>query len=537
VHVTASIESFKSRIQGQNRLPAILAFALLLVQMWLPWSVPNFVTEDGPSHLYSAIAASDLLRHSHPFYGSIYQFNPAIVPNWTSTILLAVIASIVGPADAEKVMMSLCLCSGFFAFHYAIHALAPGVSRWTPLVNFLLQTWFLGLGFYNFYLGMVLSPLVIGYYVRHAGRITPRRAIVLALGFIGLYFTHLIAAAFGLLAVGTIALWVELRSKREVRGLGLVVAAMLPVLVLFALFAWGSSEAVHFDPQILDAWQNFPMHAFATADNFAGNQIHLWPAVLGFIALAILGMRRAERKTVRGGLALATIAAFATYLIIPERGLGGNQVKIRFVWGVFILGSLLACSVRRLLPLRLAISVYVSLFLGANLVARARAIRAYSKMVDDYLSATVLIPHGASLIRLRYQTPDLPERYGFHVIGRDPLFHLDAYVAAKCRCIDYSDYQAPNDVFPVAFNASVEHDQWYGLWGLEGPGEHTSEIVPWLRGSLPRPIDYVILVADQASPKPADYPKVLANLDSGMQLVAEGGSPPFVHVYKRIANR
>ncbi len=159
--------------------------------------------------------------------------------------------------------------------------------------------------------------------------------------------------------------------------------------------------------------------------------------------------------------------------------------------------------------------------------------------MEDYLSALTGVPRGARFVRVRYQTPDLPERYGYHEIGRDPLFHLDAYAAARCACLDLSDYQAPNKIFPVIFNRTIDSGMLYGLWALEGPGPETGESLKWLRENLPVPIDYVILVADESSKPLAGegLTKVLANLDSGMRLIAESRSVPFVHLYQRVAKR
>ena len=46
-----------------NALPAVFSFALLAVQIWIPWSVNNFQTQDGSSYVYSAVVARDLLLH------------------------------------------------------------------------------------------------------------------------------------------------------------------------------------------------------------------------------------------------------------------------------------------------------------------------------------------------------------------------------------------------------------------------------------------------------------------------------------------
>jgi len=75
-----------------DRLPAILAFALLAFQLALPWTVPHFATQDGPSHIYTAGVATDLiLHHGHSHFSPVYQMNRRLVPNWTATILFALL--------------------------------------------------------------------------------------------------------------------------------------------------------------------------------------------------------------------------------------------------------------------------------------------------------------------------------------------------------------------------------------------------------------------------------------------------------------
>jgi hypothetical protein len=162
-------------------LPSELAFCLLAIQIAIPWKVPHFVTQDGPSYLYNAVVAKKLLFHEQP-YAALYRINPHIIPSWASTILFALSASLAGAGHAEQLIMSLTLCLGFFSFSYAIRALAPKALPFTPLSNALLETWFLWMGFYNFFLGMTLLPLGIGFYARRGGKLTMRAAATLSFG-------------------------------------------------------------------------------------------------------------------------------------------------------------------------------------------------------------------------------------------------------------------------------------------------------------------------------------------------------------------
>jgi hypothetical protein len=161
-----------------------------------------------------------------------------------------------------------------------------------------------------------------------------------------------------------------------------------------------------------------------------------------------------------------------------------------------------------------------------------KSVAAYSRAVEDYLSTTAGIRLGSNIIRLRYPTPDLPERYGFQEIGRDPLFHLDAYVAARLGCLDLSDYQAPTADFPVIFNAALEHDEQFKLLRLENPSQDEGSDLESIRRNLRVPIDYAIVIADESSPAAAVL-KATANLESGMRLMAQSTGPPFVRVYQR----
>jgi hypothetical protein len=226
----------------RSLLPPLLAFPLLFAQAAIPWTVSWFATEDGPSHLYSAVVASNLMLHrGNTHFSSVYRINPRIMPNWTATILLAVIGQTAGVDHAEKAMASLCMCVGFFAFAHGL------------------------------------------------------------------------------------------------------------------------------------------------------------------------------------------------FVAVPEEGMGGAIIKVRFVWGFFLLGGLLAASARRLRRFQLPMAIYIGGFLIGNLVVTSQTLSDSSDLIGDYLAGAGQPHRAATMILYRYPTPDLPARYAIEGIGRDPLFHLDALVAARCR--------------------------------------------------------------------------------------------------------
>ena len=384
-------------------LPAVLAFCLLAIQVAIPWTVRNFVTQDGPSYLYNAVVAKKLLFHEQP-YVLFYRINSHVVPSWASTILFGLSASVAGAAHAEQLMMSLVLCLGFFSFSYAIRAFSPKALPFTPLSNALLETWFLWMGFYNFFLGMALLPLGIGFYVRRDGKLTRRAAVMLAFGLVILFFVHLLAAGIAIMALAILGAWLHFVRPKQgpiQADCGMARARQecfwerwLPYSVVSDLRP-PCERGIFFHPNFLQSWSEFPMHVFSTANGLGGGQWYLWPAVLGLMVIAVLGMRRSEWRTAKAGLAIAALAVFLLYLIVPDSGLGGTQVKVRFAWIVFLLGGLLVSSVARLQPLKTPIAIFVSACLAFNLASTAQSVAAYSRAVDDYLSA--LTRHSAGI--------------------------------------------------------------------------------------------------------------------------------------------
>jgi len=529
-------------VRAWEVLPTVLAFAILAVQVWIPWSVPHFETQDGSSYVYSAVVARDLLFHPHSVYAPLYEFQKSVVPNWGTTIVLNVILSFVGVDHAEKLLMSLSILVGFFAFAYCLRSIAPAAAPWTPLANFILQNWLLWTGFYNFYLGTMLGLLVVGYYVRHANGLSIRRVAGLSIGLVAVFFTHLMAAALAAFAMVVIAVWIfvvtptSARLYSSVRQTGMVLAMLFPITVLFAFFARSSPVSIWAALSMLDALTQFPLRLFVTAAGPFGEETYLWPVVLCYIAAAIALMRRAEWNTTTGGLALATVASFLIYLAVPDAGFGGGQAKLRFVWAIFIFGGMVAVSVQRLQVFRVPLALCVAGLFTANLFATIHTLWAYSAAVEDYISVLDEFPPGARIVRLRYPTPDIPERYGYHQIIRDPLRHVDGLLAARYRCIDLAEYQAPNHIFPIVFKTTVDPAMQRGLWiNLEGPDRNTVDLLTRLLADPPGPVDYVIVLADHLSRQiSADFPRVQATLDDfGMQMTAKSRSSQFIRVYKR----
>ena len=488
-----------------NCAETAFSFALLGWQVAIPWLIPHFATQDGPSHLYSATAMRDLLlHHSHTVYAPWYTIQRTPLPNWTASLALAAMSSIAGPDRAERLFVSFAILIGFLAIAYSIRALSKAANPWTPLANFLMQTWFLWLGFYNFYLGMALAPFAIGYHAKHARQMNGRRAATLTGILLAIFGTHLIAALVAALAIVLMTLCAAFANRREIRlrDFALSLIATLPVYALATLYVLRRHGPEIWAPQALSALRQFPMHVFVTASGPYGEQKFLRDILLGCIILAPLLLREKEWKSPRGGLILASAAAFILYLFLPDEGFGGGAIKIRFAWAVFLLGGIAALA-SRLSWIRGPLALCAVFFLASNFTATVRTLRGMSEAAADYLAVAEKIPQGATFVRLRYATPRAPDRFGYANAGRDPLLHLDAFAAATAHAVDLSDYEAPTRTFPLVFKKVVDAGQQSVLWAFEAPDTGSTPALLWLSRMPPGPIDYVLVIGDESAPAAA----------------------------------
>jgi hypothetical protein len=443
------------------------------------------------------------------------------------------ITALFGVVHAEQIMANVCVLVGFFGFAYLLRALNPDVPPWTPFVNFLLNTWFLWVGFYNFHLGLGLSAWVLGYYFRHRTRMTRRTAVVLAVQLTVLFFTHAHPYCLVLMAIGAVEIWTQVIARAEAVERGrifMIALAILPSLILFATFVIQAPASPRATSQAMWALGEFPMHVFASGRSFIAQQAALRWTVLAYAIFAIVQMRKSEWATPKGALVLCAIASFIFYLVVPDAGLGGGVIKIRFAWAVYMFAVIVAASAVRRPVIAAVMTVYVAVFAAANLANVSRDnVRAASVAITQLASVLQTIPRDAVFVRVNYPHFSTRQRFDFDDIVVEPFMHFDAWAGAKQRAIDLSDYQAATRVFPVVLADRLQ--RWgTALWSLEGGRDATAQQITRILTDVPVRLDYVVVIGDYNR---ADRAAVLSWASEHMQLVATDPGSSFVWVFKR----
>ena len=115
-----------------SKIPSLLALGLLVLQAALFWTAPVFVTQDGPSHLYTAIVTRDLLLHRPSPYSAAYALQPMLQTNWGVTVVVGVLTLVFPLEHAEQALATFCVILAFFGFAYLAGRLTGRPVRGRP---------------------------------------------------------------------------------------------------------------------------------------------------------------------------------------------------------------------------------------------------------------------------------------------------------------------------------------------------------------------------------------------------------------------
>jgi len=172
------------------------------------WTVPWFVTQDGPAHVYNAQILAWSFAPDSPF-GSVYTIQWQPIPNWAGHLALAGLVAAWPAWVADRIMTSVTLVGLAAATLWLRWRVAGGSGmHGAALLAALLAmnlAWLLG--FSSFLLGACLFPLTLGIWWPGRDRLSvPRIAALSVLLTLG-YFCHLVS--LGLTVLGLVVLSVS----------------------------------------------------------------------------------------------------------------------------------------------------------------------------------------------------------------------------------------------------------------------------------------------------------------------------------------
>jgi hypothetical protein len=530
-------------VDAPRPLPGWLVGASLLLLLVPIWAFSYFPSQDGPVHVENARILLDYGRPDQPALSTFYERSAEPVPNWFSHLLLSALLQVVGPRSADKIFLSLYVLALPFAFRYALNAFRPdaGASRMLLVLPFVYNH-FLHLGFYNLAFSAVPFFLVLGFWLRHEGRLEPRAGAVLALLLAGLYFCHLVTLFLAFAALGVLALARSL-GDRHPRPVLFLAAASLPSLVLSAWFLASRGEVRH-EPgpsAYVRFWELLRLKELVSFDmREAWVSTALGVALLGAAAWLVLDKAR-RHATVRGDALLLVVAACTlvyftartTLLRSPSGSFGGGTTHDRVSLWVFLC-LVLWIAVQPLSPRaeRALVALSVAATLGLLVLRWPR----YAELDDhllEYASAGRALPRDAVLLPVSFAPEGLGEDGNPISLRVLPFLHAASWIAAERGVIDLLNYEADLGYFPVRFRPEANP---YRLlrWGLETRPPCVSLNRYDRLG--PRPLDFILLwgyrEADRAHPCGL---AILQHLDERYELVFTSAPRGLARLYRRKA--
>jgi hypothetical protein len=462
-------------------LIAALAPALAAI-----WSVPWFVTQDGPAHAYNAEILASSVGSAGEFDGlspwhNVFTVRWQPIPNWAGSLTLAALIAYLPGWLADRVMTSLTLAGFALSILWLRWRVAGGrglcVAALLAAILAMNMAWLYG--FSSFMLGACLFPITLAVWwpVRDRlslGRLT-RLATLLTVG----YFCHLVS--LGLTALALVVLAVTAPVDREGESpwrqrfarLALTCTSMIPVALLGLCYLRIATRRAPMRP----LWTNLADHwsprawmarlewadplSLAIRDGLPFTNREGWPFVVFapviWVGIALLlwafmtmrlGMKSRRVSDRRGWYLLAAI------LIIG--GIAGPD-SLGEAHGDYLPQRIVLLGLVALVPI---FDVELLSWSGRSVTAALAAALAFqSAIVWDYalysdqtagqiIRARGAVDHGQRVVAVLAST-----RSRFRA---NPLLHAVNWLGVGTGNVIWNNYETLHYYFPVQFEPGLD---------------------------------------------------------------------------------
>ena len=501
-----------------GRIPGGLALIFFLAPALgaLAW-FPNFVTQDGPAHLYNARILNASLRPDSPF-GGTFEVAWSPLPNWAGHLLTMVLVGRVRPDIAGRLITAFTLVAlaGSIVWLRWVVKGSRGLAT-TALLAVILSlnvTWLLG--FTSFLLGSALLPLTLGVWWGGRERFGPIRALVISVLLVLGYFCHpislaLTVAGLVLLAVGTPALDWPRRAAWTIVSLLPLAPLGLSYLAL-TRSAGGMAPSWQFltIPGSLLSWKNqigwidpITLASRSCLPFVEGGSPGFWimaPALWVLVALGILvgPSWKQGRSDHRGWLILAAIL---------------------LVGGLFGPDSL-GIKHGHYLPQRVALLGVIALVPWLEFEANRRVGRvALGLLLGAWGMQSLFVwDYGADCQKvvgeIAQAGPSIGDRHrvGTLMVGikrrfrSNPLLHADCLLGLQADNVIWNNYETSHYYFPVKVRPGLESPpalDFEHIVLLDAPDEMDERVERWklLLAEYSRSIDVIMVWSESPIPR------------------------------------
>jgi len=393
-----------------------------------------FVTNDGPAHVYNANLIAHYFGAYHEHITALFNFNTSIEPNWIGHIILILFKLFASGAFSEKLLVAFILLT----FPIAVRNLIITLNKENALIAWLsipfAFNFILGLGFYNFSIGIVILLFAINYSIKKTFVFKGKQLFVLLIFSVLLYFSHLIV--YGLFLV-FISLGILLKRNESLKMLALFTSFQLPLLLLCFLFLFNHSKGTSADAlsfEVLTDWflKARPLLVYNESlevwFGYATNIIISFVLISG-ISLSIFNKKNRLKNTHFLLFLVITLLMLLLFFLAPNELVSGGFLNIRmlllfYIFLIILLSFFQFNRVLILLPIIILTSI--AFYQQLNKFSTIKVLANESKeltCLENY------IKEGGTIIPLNYSVNWLHTNLSNYLSSDKLLLLLDNYEA------------------------------------------------------------------------------------------------------------
>ena len=476
-----------------------LFYFLVLLHLIPVFILPYFVTHDGPAHVYNANLIQSLLFDKDSAAAEFFTFNPQILPNWISHILLALFNLVLEAPLSERIVIAIYTITFPLAFRALVLQINPGAIVASYLVFPFIQAFCILTGLYSFCLGLCLLFFVVCRFQKVDYLSEKNKILWYSLWMLLIYFSHLFVFMLTMLTIGLMISWqhlivngLSLKSMfsninywwTRIRWLLLVSAIPLLMTLLFSFHQASKTDSEI--PEFSIMLELFIDVRPIIALNYVQEKVYSRPLffvyVVLFVAALIMKFRISHKEKSRflspadGWLILSVIMTIF-YFFLPDDIFSGGIVAIRFclMSYLFLILWLSAFSPKPLAMVGAIVSVASALLL---LNVRYPALRSLSDDARDFATITPHIPAGKTLATLNYSDNWMMDNIASYIAGDKAILLLDNYEANQVH-------------FPLIWKENRNPDE---ILGNAGKSNRPCIDLNNFKKATGREVDYILVM-------------------------------------------
>jgi len=213
----------------------VVFFIILLVSVFLLFTVKFYPSMDGPSHLYNANLLIHLVKWDANVLNDYFIINRFPIPNWTSYIILVFFKSFLPAWCAEKILLLFYIVGLSLSFRAFVKQLCPGNIGLSIFIFPFAYSFLFHLGFYNYCISFVFLFLALAYWLKYKEEHSFRKYLLLFVFVTLTYFSAILSFMFLGFCIGLFVVAFSINTGRDTRQAGRKLVSELLILLLVSL--------------------------------------------------------------------------------------------------------------------------------------------------------------------------------------------------------------------------------------------------------------------------------------------------------------